>query len=163
MAGLRFGWGFFRDLIDWSNTTVNTYGAAQVKAAFLQLAFNKPAIKTPVINRTAKAVNTTGAISAADLSGGLITSTSAAGVTVTLPTATLLATQIGATRGTTFDFVVDNSAGANTVTVAVNTGIAVATPAVTGGATLTVSTANVIGYFRLTFTSATTAVLSRIA
>ena len=62
-----------------------------------------------------------------------------------------------------FDFFVDNSAGANTVTVAVNTGITVNTPAITGGATLTVSTANAVGQFRLVFTSATAAKLLRIA
>lgn len=261
---LRFSWGFFRDLIDWSSDTVAAYGAPQIFPDFLKFASDAgvtvdPAItahsgggqgsayqlvddfsnvttaaavgdsvKLPaalagltftvansatnsidvfpatgdringasvntalavpagstlqfvainttdwkaiitkqttslITKRTAIAVNTTGSVTAAELAGGLITSTSAAAVAVTLPTATLLAAQIGAARGTTFDFVTDNSAGANTVTIVVNTGITVATPAITGGDTLTVSTANVIGYFRLTFTSATAAVLSRI-
>jgi hypothetical protein len=88
---------------------------------------------------TATAVNVTGAISAAGLATGYITSTSAAAVTATLPTATLLAAELGASAGTSFEFIVDNSGGANTVTVAVNTGITTATPVVTGGATLTVS------------------------
>jgi hypothetical protein len=46
--------------------------------------------------------------------------------------------------------------------LAVNTGITVPTSAVTGGSTLTVSTANKLGRFRLTFTSPTTAVLFRL-
>lgn len=119
----------------------------------------------PIIRKagTAKALNTTGAITAAELAGGLITSTTAAGVTGTLPDATSLATQLGAVQGTVFDFIVDNSAGANTFTVQVNTGITVGTTALTGGDSLTVSTAQVVGMFRLIFTSATTAILRRIA
>jgi hypothetical protein len=96
------------------------------------------------------------------LAGGFVTSTSAATVTATLPTATLLATQLGAAAGTSFEFIVDNSAGANTVTVAVNTGITVGTTSLTGGDSLTISTAQVVGVFRLTFTSTTAAILRRI-
>lgn len=89
---------------------------------------------------TAKAVNVTGAVTSAELLGKLITSTSAAAVSVTLPTATLLgvalAEKLGiettALRGQSLTFIVDNSAGANTVTVVVNTGITVNTPAITG-------------------------------
>lgn len=121
-------------------------------------------VSNPVVQPgVAKAVNITGSVTAAELSGGLITSTSAATVTVTLPTATDLATQLGAVRGTRFTFVVDNSAGANVVTVAVNTGITVNTPAITGGATLTVSVANAVAIFEIVFTSTTTAKILRIA
>lgn len=118
----------------------------------------------PIIRKagTAKALNTTGAITAAELAGGLITSTTVAGVTGTLPDATSLATQLGATQGTVFEFIVDNSAGANTFTVQVNTGITVGTTALTGGDSLTVSTAQAVGMFRLIFTSATAAILRRI-
>ena len=120
----------------------------------------------PIIRKagTAKAVNTTGSITAAELAGGLITSTSASTVTATLPTATLLATQLGAVQGTIFEFVVDNTAGANTVTVAVNTGIVVCSGVVTGSNTLTVaaSATTGIGVFRLVFSSATAAVLYRL-
>lgn len=118
----------------------------------------------PIIRKagTAKALNTTGAITAAELAGGLVTSTTAAGVTGTLPDATSLATQLGAVQGTVFEFIVDNSAGANTFTVQVNTGITVGTTSLTGGDSLTVSTAQVVGMFRLIFTSTTTAILRRI-
>ena len=118
----------------------------------------------PVIAKvgTSKAVNVTGSVTAAELAGGHITSTSAAAVNVTLPLATDIATQIGAVAGTRFQFIVDNSAGANTVTIVVNTGITVTTPAITGGATLTVSTANAVAVFELIFTSATAAKLVRL-
>lgn len=110
------------------------------------------------------AINVTATATPAQIIGGAITSTSAAAVSITLPTATQLATALGVTtRGTSFDFLVDNSAGANTVTLIVGTGITVTTPAITGGATLTVSTANAVGWFRLVFTSLTTAKILRIA
>lgn len=112
---------------------------------------------------TAFAVNTTATITAAQLAGGLLTSTSAAAVSITLPSATDIATALGAVRGSSFEFVVDNSAGSNTVTVVVGSGITVNTPAITGGATLTVSTANTVGVFRLQFTSTSSAKILRIA
>ncbi len=106
------------------------------------------------------ALNATGTLTAAQIRAGVITSTSAAAVTATLPTATLLATALKAARGTWFDFAVDNS-GPNTVTVAVGTGITAATEVVTGGATLTVAT-GATGLFRIYFTSATTGKLYRV-
>lgn len=129
----------------------------QVSGSGIQL--SKPIIRQA---GTAKAVNTTGAVTAAELAGGLITSTSAAAVSVTLPTAALLATQLSAVRGTQFEFIVDNSVGANTVTVVVALGITVGTTALTGGDSLTISTAQSVGVFRLVFTSATTAILRRV-
>jgi hypothetical protein len=115
-----------------------------------------------VENHTAHAANVTATLEAAQLATGYITSTSAAAVSLTLPTATLLATELGATAGTSFEFIVDNTAGANTVTIIVGAGITAATPVITGGATLTVSVANDIGIFRIVFSSATVAKLYRI-
>jgi hypothetical protein len=37
MSNLRFGWGFFRDLVDWTAATQTEYGSPQIKADFLQL------------------------------------------------------------------------------------------------------------------------------
>jgi hypothetical protein len=110
------------------------------------------------------AVNATATISAAELAKGYVTSTSAAATTITLPTATLLGTQLGASKGTVFTFYVDNTAGANTVTVAVGVGI-VTQSVLTGGETLTIanSATEGIGTFQIVFSSATAAVLSRIA
>jgi len=108
------------------------------------------------------AIPITATITAAQLATGLLTTTSAAAVTMTLPTATQIATQIGATQGTVFEFIVDNSAGANTVTVAVGSGITAsgfpATNTLTLGASTTIGTAG----FRLVFISATAATLTRI-
>lgn len=125
-------------------------------------------------NHTPIAINTTGAGTLAVVTSGVIagaiTSTSAAGVTLTLDSAAnMIAAFLAAGKpipaaGSMYKFIVDNSAGANTVTVAVDSGatLAVTTPAITGGATLTVSTANVVGVFGLYFTSATVGKLLRL-
>lgn len=117
--------------------------------------------KNIIQRRDAAAINTTATATAAQIAGGLITSTSAAAVALTLPTATDLATEIAAVQGTSVDFIVDNSAGSNTVTVTVNTGITAVTAVITGGATLTVAS-GATGQFRIYFTSATVAKIARI-
>jgi len=68
---------------------------------------------------TPVAVNATATLTAAQVATGYITSTSAAATTLTLPTGTLLGTALGAVQGSTFDLYIDNTAGANTVTMAV--------------------------------------------
>jgi len=117
---------------------------------------------------TTAAINATATASAADVATGYITSTSAAATTITLPTGTALGTALGATRGTTLDLYVDNTLGANTVTIAVATnGILSAAAAAGSGAgagLLTVpSGVTGIGCFRIVFASATAYVFSRIA
>ena len=67
------------------------------------------------------AINATATATAAEVATGYITSTSAAATTITLPTGTDLGAALGATRGTTLDLYVDNTAGASTVTIAVAT------------------------------------------
>jgi hypothetical protein len=67
------------------------------------------------------AVNATGTASAAQVADGYITSTSAAATTITMPTGTALGAALGASQGTVLDLFIDNTAGANTVTIAVNT------------------------------------------
>lgn len=120
-------------------------------------------------NRPASAaINSTGTATAAQVATGYITSTSGAATTITLPTGTLLGTALGAKAGTTFDFIVDNTAGANTVT------IAVAVNGILSAAAAAGSTANfglltvpsgVTGLARFTcmFSSATAYAFSRTA
>ena len=114
------------------------------------------------------AINATATATAAEVATGYITSTSVGTVTITLPTGTLLGAALGATRGTTLDLYVDNTAGASTVTIAVATnGILSAAAAAGSGAgagLLTVpSGVTGIGCFRIVFASATAYVFSRIA
>ena len=113
--------------------------------------------------RESASISGTGTMSAWAVAIGSLAFTGGAGVQ-TLPTATLLAAEISATRGTVHDFTVDNTAGSGTCTIAVNTGIVAAVPIITGGATLTIanSATQGIGVFRLVFSSATAAVLYRL-
>lgn len=113
------------------------------------------------------AVNATGTATAAQVADGYITSTSAAATVITLPTGTLLGTALGASKGTSFDLYIDNTGGANTVTIAVATnGILSTAAADTAGSfgDLTVAS-GVTGLARFTimFSSATAYVFTRTA
>lgn len=116
---------------------------------------------------TTAAINATATATAAEVSTGWITSTSAAPTTITLPTGTLLGTEIRAVRGTTFDLYIDNTAGANTVTIAVATNGILSTAAVdsaTSFGDLTIASgATGIGCFRIMFSSSTAYCFTRIA
>jgi hypothetical protein len=113
------------------------------------------------------AINATATASAADVATGYITSTSAAATTITLPTGTALGAAIGATRGTVLELYVDNTAGANPVTIAVATnGIlssaAVDTAASFGDLTI-LNGATGLARFTIMFSSATAYVFTRTA
>jgi hypothetical protein len=116
-----------------------------------------------VFCRTQNAVNVTATATVKQIADGVITSTSAAAVALTTPSATDLANYLGLKAGSMIEFVVDNSAGANTVTVTLGAGITAPVGAVTGGNTLTVTTTHKVGVFCLYFTSATAAVIFRYA
>ena len=78
-------------------------------------------------SRALDALNNTAAVTVANfikaIRQGGFQSTSGAAVTATLPTAAQLAAAFGGVKGVSLEFAVDNSAGANTVTVAVATGV----------------------------------------
>jgi hypothetical protein len=116
---------------------------------------------------TTAAINATATATAAEVITGYITSTSAAATTITLPTGTLLGAALGAVRGTVMDLYIDNTAGANTVTIAVAVnGILSSAAADTPGSfgDLTVAS-GVTGLARFTimFSSATAYVFTRTA
>lgn len=116
---------------------------------------------------TANAINATATASAAQVASGYITSTSAAATTITLPTGTALGAALNATRGTTLDLYIDNTAGASTVTVAVNTNAILSTAAADSAASfgdLTVAAgATGLARFTIMFSSATAYVFTRTA
>lgn len=113
------------------------------------------------------AINSTATATAAQVASGYITSTSGAATTITLPTGTLLGAQLGATQGTTTLLYVDNTAGANTVTIAVAVnGIlsALATAASASAGLLTVpSGVTGMAEFTIMFSSATAYTFTRTA
>lgn len=119
------------------------------------------------VSHVTVAINATATATAAQAASGYITSTSAAATTITLPTATALATALGAVQGSVFDLYIDNTAGANTVTIVAGSGMsasALATAFATSAGLLTVpSGATGQGCFRLMFSSATACTYTRIA
>jgi hypothetical protein len=127
----------------------------------------RPNLNAPRVRSTPQAVNATATLTADQVACGYITSTSAAATTMTLPTGTLLGAQLGASAGTVFDLFIDNTAGANTVTLAVATnGIksdAANTTAASFGQLTVAAGATGIGCFRLMFSSPTAYVFTRIA
>jgi hypothetical protein len=122
---------------------------------------------TQVISHTPVAVNSTATLTAAQVIGGYITSTSAAATTMTLPTGTLLGAAVGATQGTVIVFYVDNTAGSSTVTVAIATNGILSALAVAASASfglLTVpSGVTGVAEFTIMFSSPTAYVFSRTA
>jgi hypothetical protein len=113
------------------------------------------------------AINATADATAAQVADGYITSTSAAGTTITMPTGTALGAALGASRGTVLDLYVDNTAGASTVTMAVNTNAILSTAAAdTAGSfgDLTVAAgATGLARYTIMFSSATAYVFTRTA
>jgi hypothetical protein len=125
-------------------------------------------INNPLVKHvTPAAINVTATATAAQVATGYITSTSAAAVTITMPTGTLLGAELGAAAGTVFDLIIDNTAGANTVTMAVAVNGVLSESAVTTAASfgdLTVPSGTTgIGRYTLMFSSPTAYAFTRTA
>ena len=124
-------------------------------------------IANPVITHTPVAINATATATAAQVATGYIKSTSAAATTITLPTGTLLGAALGAVQGSVFNLVIDNTAGASTVTIAVAVnGIlsdAATTTAASFGQLTVASGVTGQGMFTLMFSSATAYTFTRTA
>jgi hypothetical protein len=120
-----------------------------------------------VDHNTTQAINATATATAAQVAAGYITSTSASATTITLPTGTNLGEAVSATKGTVLDLYIDNTAGASTVTVAVNTNAILSTAATdTAGSfgDLTIAAgATGLARYTIMFSSATAYVFTRTA
>lgn len=116
---------------------------------------------------TTAAINATATATAAEAGTGYITSTSGAATTITLPTGTALGSELGAVAGTIHELYIDNTAGSNTVTIAVATnGIlsdAAATTAASFGQLTVASGVTGQARFTLMFSSATAYTFTRTA
>lgn len=113
------------------------------------------------------AANATATLTASQVASGYITSTSGAATTLTMPTGTLLGAGLGAVQGYSMDLYVDNTAGANPVTIAVGTNAILSDAAATTPGSfgqLTVASGPTgIGRFTITFSSPTAYVFTRTA
>lgn len=113
------------------------------------------------------AINSTATATAAQVATGYITSTSGAATSITFPTGTLLGAAVGASKGTVFELYVDNTGGANTVTMVVGTNAilsdAATTTAVSFGQLTVAAGATGMARFTLQFSSATAYTITRTA
>ncbi len=145
----------------------NTFTGSNTFSGAVNFSAANSVSNAPLETHTPVAVNATATLTAAQVATGYITSTSAAAVTMTLPTGTLLGAALGATQGTVFDLFIDNTAGANTVTMAVATnGIksdAANTTAASFGQLTVASGATGVGRFTIMFSSPTAYVFTRTA
>lgn len=156
---------------DQLNSEFKQNGFTFSKAVTFSAVNSFPTLQTfdsPLINHATKsAINTTATATAAQVAGGYITSTSAATVSVTMPTGTLLGAALGATQGTVHKLYIDNTAGANVVTIVAGTNAIISDAATTTAGSfgdVTVG-AGVTGLaeFTLMFSSSTAYVYTRTA
>lgn len=158
LPGLQGGWG--------TDQPVQFNGPTTITGALNQSAANG-SVNAPLVNHTPQAINSTATATAAQVASGYITSTSASATTITLPTGTLLGAALNAVQGTVHELYIDNTAGANTVTMAVATnGIktdAANTTAASFGQLTVASGATGLGRFTLIFSSATAYAFTRTA
>jgi len=145
----------------------STTGAVTIDATFGATTSVTNLVFTDQNHPTTAAINATATATAEQVATGYITSTSAAATTITLPTGTALGTAIGAVRGTVLDLYVDNTLGASTVTIAVNTNAILSSAAAdTAGSfgDLTIASgATGIARYTIMFASATAYVFTRTA
>jgi hypothetical protein len=145
------------------NPTQLSWLSGSISAATNMFATDFVASGVVVNQGTVTTYTTTANVTAAAVAGGVIAYTGSAH-TLTLPsTAAIVAALPIASQGSHFDFVVDNSGGSGTVTLALDASMT-AVSAVTGGTTLTLAqstTAGTSGY-RITFISGTVSIISRL-
>lgn len=125
--------------------------------------------KYPIIttHSNQNAINSTATATAVQVALGYITSTSGSATSITFPTGTLLGAQLGATKGLIHDLYIDNTGGANTVTMVVGTNAilsdAAATTAASFGQLTVASGTTGMARFTLMFSSATAYTITRTA
>jgi hypothetical protein len=117
---------------------------------------------------TFAAIPATATATASEVATGHINTTSAAATTITLPTGTLLGAALAADGGTVHKLYIDNTAGANTVTIAVAVNGILSAAAAAGagaGAGLLTVPSGVTGFaeFTIMFSSPTAYTFSRTA
>lgn len=122
-----------------------------------------------VEDRVNVTANATATLTGAQIVSGFITCTSGAATSLTLPTGTDLGAAVSAVRGTVIKFYIDNTLGANNVTIIANTdaiqsALSAAVANADGFGKLVIPAgASGLAEFTIMFSSATTYVFSRTA
>lgn len=130
-------------------TNLGALGSASVQSGLSGARFTQQ----PLMNESVNTLNATGTLTAAMILGGLVTSTTAAAVTGTTDTGTLIDTAAlaiypGLAVGDTFDVTIVNTGAANAFTLAGGTGVTIV-----GAAAVALSTS---GSFRFRKTGVAT-------
>jgi len=148
---------YLMSLVNTSDGVVGSYSVtstpAQIKALVSSTAVNIP-VQT--------AYTTSATVTASELQGGLLANTGTVAVTLTLPTTSLIAAQLGAAAGSIFEFSVLNNASGGTITMAVGSGMTASDFPGTNTLTRTASATVGIARFRIHFLSETVSTLTRI-
>ena len=118
---------------------------------------NTMILKNYQANSSPTAVNASATLTAAQVQSSITTSSTTA-VAFTMPTATLLATQVGAAQGTVIFFTIDNSASTSSGAITLTLGSGM-TSGLTAGLTVPIGKAQT---YEIYFTSTTTCVMSQI-
>lgn len=151
-----------------STATSNILAAVRIgSTSTIPTGVNLQSDGTFIQGHTPTAINSSATATSTQVVTGYITSTSAAPTTITLPTGTSLGGLLSATQGTIHDLYIDNTAGANTVTIAVAVNGILSAAAAANGASQGLLTipSGVTGQacFRLMFSSATAYTFTRVA
>lgn len=169
-GGTPGGGGGVTNRAIYSNSTAssNHLGAFRIgSVSTIPTGVNLQSDGTFIQGHTPTAINSTATATSTQVVTGYITSTSAAPTTITLPTGTSLGSLLSATQGTIHYLWIDNTAGASTVTIAVNTNAILSADAAANAASVGLLTipSGVTGQgcFMLMFSSATAYTFSRIA
>lgn len=157
----KSGTGSIVYLINPINTQNGVVGSYSVTSTQVQI--KALASSTLAFIPVQTAYTTSATVTSVELNGGMLANTGTVAITLTLPTASLVATQLGAAAGSSFEFtILNNNVGGDVITVAVGSGIVAS--GFPGTNTLTLANSATVGVarFRIHFLSATAATLTRI-
>jgi len=151
-----------------ANATVQYYQAGPAGGSFINYQVSQTEAEliaaingaSPALtNRVAVSIPATATMAEGDLAKGYVVTTSAAATTITTRTFAQISAELGAEAGATYDWVLNNVGGANTVTITPGANITAAS-ALTGGTDMTVASTE-LAVFRITF-AASSATIARL-
>lgn len=148
---------YLRSPLKNSNGTVYSYSVTSTPAQISALV-SSTAVNIPVT----VAYTTSATVTASELNSGLLSNTGTVAITLTLPTTSLIAAQIGAGAGSIWDFSVQNTGSGGTITIAVGSGMTASDFPGTNTLTRTASATVGIARFRIHFISASVSTLTRL-
>ena len=157
---INSGSGSLVYLRSYANTSDGIIGSYSVTSTPAQVAalVSSTAVNIPVQT----AYTTSATVTASELAGGLLANTGTVAITLTLPTTSLIAAQVGAAAGSILEFSIINSDSGGTITMAVGSGMTASDFPGTNTLTRTASATVGVARFRIHVISASVSTLTRI-